>query len=106
MPVTADLDHDVTGNRVEIGADAPLREGQRIRRVPVAALVVDDAEVHVARLRIRAAVGFPADAATAHLEALKGHASSHIAPIPTSTAVLINPARPMATRLLFLLLLM
>jgi len=106
MPVTADLDHDVPGNRVEIGADAPLREGQRIRRVPVAALVVDDAEVHVARLRIRAAVGFPADAATAHFEALKGYASSHIAPSPTTTAVLINPARPMATRLLFLLLLM
>jgi hypothetical protein len=106
MPVTADLDHDVPGNRVEIGADAPLREGQRIRRVPVAALVVDDAEVHVARLRIRAAVGFPADATTAHFEALKGYASSHIAPSPTTTAVLINPARPMATRLLFLLLLM
>jgi len=96
----------VSRNRVEVGADAPLRERQRIRRVPVAALVVDDAEVQVARPRVDAAIGFPADAAAAHSEALKGHASSHIAPSPTSTAVLINPARPMVTRLLSLLLLM
>ena len=106
VPAAADLDRDVPGHRVDVGADAPFREGQRIRRVPVGARVVDDAQVHVARLRIGAAVGFPADAAPAHLEALKGHPSSHIAPSPTSTAVRINPARPMVTRLLFLLLLM
>jgi hypothetical protein len=67
----------------------PLGEGQRVVGMPEAASVVRDAEVKLAALRARATLGPPAETASSHTRALSGQApSSHIAPSPTSTAVL------------------
>jgi len=76
-------------NGAEIGADAPLGERQRVVGMPEAASVVRDAEVKLAALRARATLGPPAETASSRTRALSGQApSSHIAPSPTSTAVL------------------
>jgi hypothetical protein len=64
------LDHHVRGDGIEIGADAPLGEGQRIVRVPGSALIVRDAEMALAALRIGAALGSPAEPAGTHRGAL------------------------------------
>jgi hypothetical protein len=60
----------VGGDGVEIGADAPLGEGQRIIGVPEAALIIRDAEMDLAALRIGAALGSPGEPAVTHRRAL------------------------------------
>jgi hypothetical protein len=102
IPASLYSHQHVSGDGIEVGAYAPLGEGEGIFRMPVAALVVGDAEVQLAQARIDAALRLPAEAATSHASALEHHPSSHMAPIPTSTAVRISPASPMAWRLLLL----
>jgi hypothetical protein len=46
----------VSRDGVEVGADAPLREGQRIVRMPEAAAIVGDAEMQLTAVGARPAI--------------------------------------------------